>query len=415
MKVNPIRGDLYSKANVSQGRGVKEGSELKTTETPENKTPQHVDVLIVHSSHTGGHASAAKALEKAFREMGINAKQVNTLSYTDKSVAETQVKLSNFIFKWGKPIRAFFFRKSVEGSKLVKFLGNLALRFKAMHSKKFINYLKEVKPKVIISTHSQTNAILSYLKERGEVNVPVLSVLTDYKTHIMWAQENISQYYVATENVRDQLVKFGVPKWKVKVTGIPIDPVFAKHSKLEAKKAEFRKDLGLDPNVPTLMITAGSLGLTDFEHWVKLLDNLPENFQIIVITGRNKVAKEKLENLKTKKKLLVKGFVSDMYKYMAASDFVITKPGGLTTTELLAMKRPMIIITPQPGIEETMAEELARIGVALVPKSDQEFIESVKEMLDPERRKRLEEKVSNLSKPDSAYRIAEDVKSRFLR
>ena len=75
----------------------------------------------------------------------------------------------------------------------------------------------------------------------------------------------------------------------------------------------------------------------------------------------------------------------------------------------------MIIITPQPGIEETMAEELARIGVALVPKSDQEFIESVKEMLDPERRKRLEEKVSNLSKPDSAYRIAEDVKSRFLR
>lgn len=338
-------------------------------------------VWLVHGSYTGGHASAAKALQQVLSaEPGVQADVINIadLSHSPLPMSTSAEKA----LKGGKTVnrlRAWWFEQNFKGNPLTYFVTNAAMRMEAMFSDEFLARVEREKPDVIVSTMSATNALLSAWKGAGKLNVPVHSVVTDFSSHRIWAQENIDHYYVASEAAREDLERFGVEPSRIEETGIPISPSFASPTR---DAAEVRKSLGLDPAKATLLLLGGSLGYASFAPVLQALDKLDTPFQAIAITGRNEAAREELEKMHFNHPVRVEGFVNNMADWADAADLVITKPGGLTTSELLARERPMIIADPLPGLEEMMVGRVTQTGAAVAVHGHDELVETTARLLD---------------------------------
>ncbi|MGV8120238.1 MAG: hypothetical protein AB2L14_10805 [Candidatus Xenobiia bacterium LiM19] len=235
---------------------------------------KHVKVMLVHGSHTGGHRSAAESVKKVLDTMpNVEAEVVNALDYTGGEASKNaQVAATDFVMNKMAPVRGWFFRQSFKGNPLVYGLGNLGMRFKSWMSKDFLHKIQQDKPDVILSCHSPMNSMLSYWKGKGLIDAPVHSVVTDYRVHRMWAQKNIAHYYVASEATKDELVHFGIDKDKIEVSGIPIKPEFARPQELS--KAELKEKLGINPEIPMVLMMGGSLGLGRFKEMAQALNEV---------------------------------------------------------------------------------------------------------------------------------------------
>lgn len=389
------------------------GSEIP----PQEVNHEKIKVLIVHGSHTGGHASAARAVEKALGQMpGVEVKNINALDLANPKEKNGQIAIFKALGGTFSKVRSWAFRKSFEGSPLVYWLGNTGMKLKSLASKQFLNRIREEDPDIILSTHSPMNSLMSYWKGRGLIDAPVHSAVTDFGAHRMWAQENIERYYVATEEVRKDLERFGAPEEKITVTGIPVDPSF---NTLDSRsKEEVKEQLGLDPNLPLVLMLGGSLGYGNFAAISKELDITPYPLQMAVITGKNAAKRQELEALSQSldKKLEVQGFVNNMRDWMKASDVVISKPGGLTTSELFAMKKPMILINPDPGFEGMLVPKITATGCAALAKDEKEAAAiAAKVIFDPHLRESMEERLQQVGKPGSADAVARDLVESVIK
>lgn len=359
-----------------------------------------VKVLVVHSSHTGGHRSAAESLVSALEELpNVQAESFNTLSTSSETVTAGQKRLFDLVTKKVPKLRRWGFELAIKGSALPCWLGTQCLKVKAAFSPEALEHIQDFQPDIIVSTHSQTNAMLSHWKGREQIQAPVHSVPTDFLAHRMWAQKNIDHYYVAAPGVAEDLQNFGVAGDRVTVTGIPIKPSFAHPTPPPAE------DLGLDPNLSTVVITGGSLGLQPYAKLVQALNERPYPMQIVCITGKNQKALDELEELKSSSRhpLIARGFVDNMQDWLGACDTVITKPGGLTCSEILALGKPMVLLNPCPGMEEHQAERLTETGVCFSTQDVGEAAATVEDL--------LARKVTAASqgRPDSAYAVAEQL------
>jgi processive 1,2-diacylglycerol beta-glucosyltransferase len=344
------------------------------------------------------------------REPGAEVENINTMKLTPEGVQAGQVKLFNVVSDHFKSVKTWAFRKSFEGSDLVYWLGNTGLKLKALASKPFLNKIKEENPDIILSTHSQTNSLLSYWKGKGLIDQPIHSVVTDFSAHRMWAQDHIDHYYVATESVKHDLERFGVPSEKIEVTGIPINPDFA--TKQSTPIPELKKKLGLDPDLPVVLMLGGSLGYGSFAEVSQALDTLKTPLQIVAITAKNAEKKQELEELAPalKKPLNVQGYVSNMKEWMEASDVIISKPGGLTTSEIFAVRKPMIIIDPMAGLEQILYPKIVETGCAEVAKDPEDAAAIIDRILtDSKFKEIIDDNLEHVGKPDAAFVVAEDL------
>lgn len=376
--------------------------------------PEKVKVLLVHGSHTGGHASAARAVEKALKQIpGVEVKNMNALDYASSGAKKGQIAIFNAITDYLSPVRTWAFQKSFEGSPLVYWLGNTGMKLKSFFSKRFLNTIREEKPDIILSTHSPMNSLLSYWKEKGLIEQPVHSVVTDFSAHRMWSQKNIERYYVATEDVKKDLERFGVDENRIEVSGIPIDPAF--NTPDSRTPSQVKAELGLDPDLPLVLMLGGSLGYGNFSEIAKDLDITPYPLQMAVITGKNEQKRKDLEALSQglSKDLHVQGFVDTMKDWIKASDVVISKPGGLTTSELFAMKKPMVLINPVPGFEKILIPKITATGCAVLAEDEKDAADlAAKIATDPQLKENLDERLCHVGRPDSAITVAKELVSR---
>lgn len=373
-----------------------------------NATPVR-KVWLVHGSYTGGHASAAKALQQALSaQPGVQADVINIadLSHSPLPMSTSAEKA----LEGGKAVnrlRAWWFEQNFKGNPLTYFVTNAAMRVEGLFSDAFLDRVEREKPDVIVSTMSATNALLSAWKGAGKLNVPVHSVVTDFSSHRIWAQENIDHYYVASEAARKDLERFGVDPSRIEQTGIPISPTFAGPAR---DAGEVRKSLGLDPTKATLLLLGGSLGYANFAPVLQALDKLDVPFQAVAITGRNETAREALEKMHFNHPVRVEGFVNNMADWADAADLVITKPGGLTTSELLARGRPMIIADPLPGLEEKMVGRVTETGAAIAVHGHDELVETTGRLLgDEHARGALQQAARQAGHRDAAAVVAQRV------
>ncbi|MBH1984057.1 MAG: galactosyldiacylglycerol synthase [Burkholderiales bacterium] len=218
-------------------------------------------------------------------------------------------------------------------------------------------------PDAIICTHFLPAELLSRALRQEQLACPVWVQVTDFDLHRMWVHERMHGYFAATDEVAFRMRHEGIPADRIHVTGIPIMPAFAQ----VPERVQCAQAFGLDPRRTTILLMGGGAGLGSLDTVAARLLALDGDFQLIVLAGKNAAALAALQALAGQYpgRLLAQGFTGEVERLMACADLVITKPGGLTTSECLALGLPMIVNAPIPGQEERNADYLLEQGVAL--------------------------------------------------
>jgi processive 1,2-diacylglycerol beta-glucosyltransferase len=236
--------------------------------------------------------------------------------------------------------------------------------FEGLNTRRLTRTLLDQAPDAVICTHFLPAQILSRLRQAGTVTAPTWVVVTDFDVHLLWAHQGLSGYCVADEEVAWRIRERGIgPGTAVHVTGIPIMPAFA----TRPDRATCAAELGLDPARTTLLLMGGGGGVGGLDAVAERLLRLPGEPQLLACAGRNADLLRRLEVMARPlgRRLKPLGFTATPERLMAAADLAVSKPGGLTTSECLAMGLPMLVVSPVPGQEERNSDYLLEHGVAL--------------------------------------------------
>jgi len=322
-------------------------------------------LLILSVSAGNGHVRAAQALEATAREM----RDVRAVTHIDamqhvasgfrKVYADWYIELVNRHPR----IWSFVHQQTDETPHDAK-RQKLRRAIERLSSGALLKAIRGERADAIVCTHFLPAELLMRDRNRQRLDCPVWLQVTDYDLHNMWLVPGAAGYFAATEEVAYRMRARGLPADRVHVTGIPVMPAFAEPAAPQLAQAHCRGALGLALDKPVVLMVSGGAGVGDLPTMVASVLALPGDFQIIAVAGRNEAAKLALQALAQRHpgRLLAIGFSNEMQTLMAASDLVVTKPGGLTISECMALGRPMLLISPIPGQEEHNAGYLMEQG-----------------------------------------------------
>ena len=322
-------------------------------------------IMILYASVGGGHFRAADGvrayIEETYKDK-YEVVMVDALNYTnkviDKIVISSYVNMARYSPKlWSK-----IYQMGEEHYTVANFSNAV----QKLLSQKLFNLFKEKQPDIVISTHPFITEMVACLKKKEKTNAKLAVILTDYASHRFWEMktEYVNLYFVANEEMKYSLIHSGIDEAKIHVTGIPVRPEFLK----EHNKAELLKEFDLVEDKPIFLVFGGgAYGMSDASVLFKSILDVKQDIQIIAIAGKSEKTKESFEKLalETEKKVVVLGFTDKVAELMSISDFVVSKPGGLTTTEILVSNIPFIIFDPVPGQEEENSNFLTNNGSAV--------------------------------------------------
>ena len=239
----------------------------------------------------------------------------------------------------------------------------LRRRIERHDSVRLLDRIAELRPDAIVCTHFQPAEVLSPGIEAGTLACPVWVQVTDFDLHRMWVHRHMAGYFAGNDEVAFLMRKHGIDADAIHVTGIPVMPAFG----LPPPRAECAQELGIDPGRMTFLLMGGGAGLGGLCALAERLLAIPGNFQLIVLAGRNAAELAALRELAASHpgRLVPQGFTDRVERLMACADVAITKPGGATTAECLAMGLPMIVNASIPGQEERNANFLLEYGAAM--------------------------------------------------
>jgi len=322
-------------------------------------------ILLLSASAGAGHVRAAEAIEKAVNDAGVarEVRHVDTLQFTNKVFRHLYSKAYIELVNKMPEVPGWLYDQFDKPWKNER----RRLALDKLNTRPFVKLLREYHPDLIICTHFLPAEIVSWLKAKERIASRQAIIVTDFDVHAMWLCHHYERYFVAIDEARAYLEALGIPKDKITVSGIPIDPVFAQRK----DKQEMRRKHGLEPDRTTIMISAGGAGVGAMENLVTSLLPLQHSAQVIAICGRNEDLKKRLTKLAARVKpdanVAIKpvGYTSEMDELMEASDLVLGKPGGLTTSEALAKGLVFAIVNPIPGQEERNSDHLLEAAVAV--------------------------------------------------
>lgn len=390
-------------------------------------------VLIMSASTGGGHNRAARAIKEELIKKIIDSEPIEceiidslklVNSTMDRIISRGYEKSAIYTPKaYGQ-----VYRLSELGlASRNEFKDNMLTTFMA---RKFKNLILDKKPDLIIGTHPFPMIALSTLKKESTLDIsyykysnpnpidvpPLVTVLTDYTTHSTWIQNEIDYYIVGHEYVKELLVEDGIDESKIKPFGIPVEKSFLSHRRKDLVLSE----LGLHPDKLTVLLMGGSFGAGNIKETLSEMLDIDRDFQILVVTGRNESLKEKilkkLDSHSNSKNICILGFTDKMNDILASVDVLVTKPGGLTTTEALLKDVPMIVPYYIPGQEEENLDFLCNCGSAL--KTTKKYTLSVllKVLIDdPSRLSMLQGNIKSIRKFNSSQNIANLIESELLK
>ena len=324
-------------------------------------------VIIFYASYGGGHLSAARSIKEYIETNynNIEIQLIDCMYYVNKlfdkvtttAYAEMAKKIPQ---TWGK---VYWHAQSGP-------IAQISTTSNKLLSKKLNKLLQDFNPELIISTHPFASTMCAYLKKQGKLNSKIATVLTDYAPHEQWLvfNEYVDYYFVSHEEMKKQLQEEGIPKEKIYATGIPLSNKFL----LKYDKSQILQIVGLSPNKKTVLFFGGGeygLGKTQTLKIFKSFIECHENIQLVAISGKNPKMKESFKNLVNdlgkQDSVKILEYTDKVPQLMSISDLVVTKPGGLTTTESLASGLPIVVINPIPGQEEENAAYLEKNKVAI--------------------------------------------------
>jgi processive 1,2-diacylglycerol beta-glucosyltransferase len=367
--------------------------------------------LILSASVGAGHMRAAQALELALRQQAPQAvvRNVDVLTLTNKTFRHLYGKLYLDLARKAPHVLGYFY-DILDHAEKPGLAEALRLRFEMAILRKFADMLKTESWDVIISTHYLPAEIVAAYKRRGKLKTPQFVVTTDFETHRLWVHQPSERYFTATREGASYLRSFGVPENDIRATGIPIHPIFSQKKSREA----CLRNQGIRGELPVVLQLAGGFGIGPVRRIFERILTVKRPLELVVVTGRNVELKKELESVKISSGRQVKilGFTDQMDELMTAADLVVSKPGGLTTSEVLAKGAALAIVNPIPGQESRNSDFLLENGAAVKINHLATLPEKLDGLLaDPQRLRALKKNAARLGKPQAAFDIAREAVS----
>lgn len=370
------------------------------------------NVLLLSASAGAGHVRAAEALEHAFLNLNAarNVQHVDTLRYTTRVFRNLYSKAYIDMANKAPEVLGWLydhFDKPWRNERR-------RLAFDKLNTVPFVKMLMKHRPDIVVCTHFLPAEIISHLRDNRKVDFPQAVVVTDMDVHSMWLCRNVEHYFVMLDETREHLTRLGIPAGTISVSGIPVDPVFS----VPKDKQAMRRKYGLAPDVHTILVSAGGFGVGPLEHLMEALMQMQRPAQVIAICGRNDELRLRLEEQARRApasgvRIHAVGYTTDMDEYMAASDMIVGKPGGLTMAEALARGLVFVIVNPIPGQEERNADHLLEQGVAIRCNNLPVLAWKIERLLDDTARwNTMRENVRRMARPDAASEIVRMLAAR---
>lgn len=368
-------------------------------------------ILIATVTAGGGHLAAAAALDEAWRALRPDdtIERLDLVKFFSplhrKVHAEGYVKLVERAPElWG-----MIFAKT-DSPEAARRLNRIQRLFPSRSRLRFARFLKQFKPDAVLCTHYAPLETLAQLREKQRSPQPfVASVVTDFEAHALWMASGVDLYCVAAEETKARLVARGAMAENVVTTGIPIAAKFA--TKVDARAV--RKTLGLRDDLPTLLVLGGGFGMGPVAEILGGLDKTAGAFQTLVVCGRNEELRRELAAQDRSHPTRVLGFASNMHELMNVADLIITKPGGLTSSEALALGRPLLILDPIPGQEAANSDFLLEHGAAAKVNRVEDLPFRVEQLLGSKKLAGLAAAAKALGHPKAAPAICTEILRRL--
>jgi len=360
-------------------------------------------VLIFYISKYSGHYQAARAIEGAFRELegDFEIELVNAFDYTNpilgKVITKTYIEvIKNRPDVWGSVYdNPEVLKKVVKAREVLHKLNGPKMR----------RLLERSRPDIVYCTQAFPCGMVADYKGSYGKDIHLVAVLTDHAPHSYWLFDEVDHYVVPSEKTASMLEKKGCPREKIFDYGIPVDTRFSR----ECAKDVLKRDYGVEDGRPTVLLMGGSQGLGAIESIVGMFLADDMRYQLMVVAGRNKRLHGRLVRMTSRRPdIKVFPYVNRIEELMEISDVIITKAGGITTSEALAKKLPILVVNPIPGQERLNTEFLVEQGAAVEIKDTARIKDALDDIFGTENKLgRMKDAAARIAKPDSALKIAE--------
>lgn len=323
-------------------------------------------VLVLSASVGAGHVRAAEALartcHKHYPEIEIENRDV--LDFTNAMFRRIYAQAYLDLVARAPHVLGFLYDWLDQPSRGGRTIADrLRQSLQRLNLKRLEQFLIRGRWDLVINTHFLPAELIGAMRKAGTLRIAQVTVCTDFETHRLWVNNPCEHYFAATEDGAHYLAHWGVPSERISVTGIPVHPAFAEPRDRAACRMHFK----LDPDRPLILQMCGGFGVGPVEQIAQHLLSVETPMQLAVICGKNDRLRGRVAQLSCPKRhrLLPIGFTTDMDRWMAAADLLVSKPGGLTTSESLASGLPMVVINPIPGQESRNSDFLLENGAAI--------------------------------------------------
>jgi processive 1,2-diacylglycerol beta-glucosyltransferase len=369
-------------------------------------------ILIATETAGGGHLAAAAALDEAWRSL----RPKDTVERLDLvklfSPLHRKVHAAGYekLVAHAPDVWGMIFTKT-DDPKVAHRLNGIKALFPSRARRRFEKHISEFKPDVVLCTHYEPVEALGQMrrKQKGKAKPPfVVSVVTDFEAHALWMDADVDLYSVAAEETKARLIARGATADNVVATGIPIGAKFA--TKVDARAV--RKTMGLRDDLPTLLVLSGGFGMGPVGKILTALDKVTGTFQTVVVCGRNEELRRDLAARDRKHPTRVLGFASNMHELMTVADLILTKPGGLTSSEALALGKPLFILDPIPGQEAANSDFLLERGAAAKVNRMEDLPFRIEQLLGSKKLGEMAKAAKALGRLKAAEAVCKEVISR---
>jgi len=364
---------------------------------------KNLRILLMYITKVSGHRQATLSIQESLRKLEptIEVPAINGFGYTypllEKIVHNTYMS----VIKTTPQVWDYMY----DNPKIVKKSQSIKKFLHKTSHEKIEKLFSKHTPDAVVCTQAFPCGMVADYKQEKKLGTKLIGVLTDFSPHSYWLNEGVDYYVVPSEEAKERFIQKGVNPSAIKVLGIPIRQKFS----FKLDRSAIASQLGLNPNIPTVLIMGGGSGLGPMKLTLKSLIKVKTNFQIIVLSGTNKKIVNSLRRRASKsdKKILIYEFANNVDELMELADLIITKPGGVTTAECLAKGLPMIIVNPIPGQETRNTDFLIRQGIAIRIDDTGDIGEEVELLLNsPVRLKTMQNAAYKFAKPHASADIA---------
>ena len=367
----------------------------------------YMKAMILSITTGQGHHSAAKSIGEALELRGVKVKIVDVYKQIDKNFSDALNKGFLLATKHtAKAYRAVYELIDTKTAPSTKYSFQNVMGILA--GIRFEKFIEEFNPDAIICTHVFAAQVVNELKRRGRLTeIPTIGIVTDYTIHPLWEEvTNVEYVEIASEFNSIRANMKGISNERLLPFGIPIQKKFS----IKRDKSEAREALSLPLDGKIILVMAGSMGYGDMPSFIDGILRFDNSCTVLAICGNNK----KLYNSLTKKgypdSVKLYNFIDNVDELMDAADCIVTKPGGLTTSEAMAKNLPMIFVNPLPGQEDRNQEFFLNSGLALAVTKTFSIDEALFFLFNqPGRLELIKSEMKKFAKPDSSEKLADFV------